>query len=237
MIRLHHAGPVGHSAAVLIALAEKGLGYGGQFVDLGQFEQAAPAFLALNPAGQVPVIEAEGRVLTESFFMLLWLDEAYPEPPLGGADPRARYRVHKWGKYLETHIAPNLAIWRWAMTGEHAPDAPALSRLAPARRALWQRAAAGFEAEEVERAGAALAKAAVRMADDLAPDGWLAGSAYTLADIALYPHAVQLAALDVAVPEAVHDWLDRVAERPAVSEVASEMPLLATMGPEAGRWG
>ncbi|HEX7709309.1 MAG TPA: glutathione S-transferase C-terminal domain-containing protein, partial [Sphingomonadaceae bacterium] len=103
--------------------------------------------------------------------------------------------------------------------------------------ALWQRAAAGFEAEEVDRAGAALEQAARRMADDLAGSGWLAGSGYTPADIALYPHAVQFGALDIAVPEPVHDWLDRVAERPAVSQVAGEMPLLATMGPEPGRWG
>ena len=123
MIRVHHGGPVGHSAAVLIALAEKGLAYGGQFVDLAEFEQLDPGFLALHPAGQVPVIEADGKVLSESFFMLLWLDEAYPEPPLGGADPRARYLVHKWGKYLETHVAPNLAIWRWAHTGRRGPDA------------------------------------------------------------------------------------------------------------------
>jgi glutathione S-transferase len=222
---------------VLIALAEKGLAYGGQFVDLAEFEQLDPRFLALNPAGQVPVIEADGKVLSESFFMLLWLDEAYPEPPLGGADPRARYRVHKWGKYLETHVAPSLAIWRWAHVGRRAPAAPALARLAPARRALWQRAAAGFEAEEVERARAALDLAARRMADDLSAGDWLAGNEYTLADIALYPHAVQLGALDIAVPEPIHDWLDRIAERPAVSDVAGEMPLLATMGPEPGRWG
>lgn len=237
MIRLHHAGPVGHSASVLIALAEKGLGYGGQYVDLGEFEQLDPALLALNPAGQVPVLEVDGRVLTESFFLLLWLDETYPDPPLGGADPRARYAVHKWGKYLETHVAPNLAIWRWAQTGERAPAIAALARLAPERRGLWQRAAAGFEAEEVERAGAALEKAAARMAADLAQGDWLAGSDYTLADIALYPHVVQFAVLDIAVPEAIGEWLDQVAARPAVREIAGEMPLLATMGPEPGRWG
>ena len=91
--------------------------------------------------------------------------------------------------------------------------------------------------ELANRAGAALEQAARRMADDLAGSGWLAGSGYTLAYIALYPHAVQFGALDIAVPEPVHDWLDRVAERPAVSQVAGEMPLLATMGPEPGRWG
>ena len=59
MIRVHHGGPVGHSAAVLIALAEKSLAYGGQFVDLAEFEQLDPGFLALHPAG--PLIQLISR--------------------------------------------------------------------------------------------------------------------------------------------------------------------------------
>jgi glutathione S-transferase len=237
MIRLHHGGPVGHSASVLIALAEKGLEYESDFVDLAEFEELDPAFLALNPSGQVPVLEAGGHVLTEAFFILLWLDETYPDPPLGGADPRARYAVHKWGKYVETHLAPNLAIVRWARRGGAAPDAADLARLPPERRALWQRAATGFGAEEVERARAALDKALARMVPDLAQSGWLAGADYTLADIALYPHVAQLDELGIGVPAPVGEWLARVAARPAVRQAAGEMPVLATMGPEPGRWG
>jgi glutathione S-transferase len=236
MIRLHHGGLAGHSASVLIALAEKGVEFESDFVDLAEFEEFDPAFLALNPSGQVPVLEADGRVLTETFFILLWLDETYPDPPLGGADPRARYAVHKWGKYLETHIAPNLAIVRWARRGGVAPDAADLARLPPERRALWQQAAAGFGEEEIERARAALDKALARMVPDLSA-GWLAGHEYTLADIAVYPHVAQLDELGIGVPAPVADWLARVAARPAVREVAGEMPLVATMGPEPGRWG
>ena len=237
MIRLHHGGPVGHSASVLIALAEKGIDYESDFVDLSEFEEFDPAFLALNPAGQVPVLEADGRVLTETFLILLWLDESYPDPPLGGANPRARYAVHKWGKYLETHLAPNLAIVRWARRGGIAPDAADLARLPPERRALWQQAAAGFGEEQIERARAALDTALERMVPDLAEGGWLAGSDCTLADIALYPHVAQLDELGIGVPAPVADWLARVAARPAVRAAAGEMPVLATMGPETGRWG
>jgi glutathione S-transferase len=236
-VDLFHAEPASNSLKVLQAIHEKGVGFVSHYVDLRRFEQHSPEFLKVNPAGQVPVLDADGRLLTESFFILQWLDETYPDPPLGGADPRARYAVHKWGKYLETHIAPNLALWRWAHTGELTPDVPGLARLTPERRALWQRAAAGFEAEEVARARAALEHAAARMEADLAAGEWLAGGEYTLADIALYPHVVQFEALDIPVPGAVSDWLDRVAARDAVGEVAGEMPLVATMGPEPGRWG
>ena len=42
------------------------------------------------------------------------LDEISPDPPMEGAEPGARYQAHKWGACVETHIAPNLAVQRWA---------------------------------------------------------------------------------------------------------------------------
>lgn len=238
MIGLHHGGQTGHSAAVLIGLAEKRLRYDLHEIDLAAFGQFEPDFLELNPLGQVPVLEDdEGRLLTESFFILLWLDETYPEPALGGDTPRARYEAHKWGKYVETHIAPNLAVWRWARLGGEAPAAELIERLPRERRALWERAAAGFSAAEIERARLALLRAMERMGADIADGGWLAGEDYSLADIAVYPHIAQLAELGIEVPETIEEWLTRIAVRPAVREAAGELAAVATMGPEPQRWG
>lgn len=239
MLELYHGGPTGHSASVLIALAEKGIEYGSHPLDLAGFEQHGEAFLAFNPAGQVPVLVADGQPLTETFPILLYLDERYLGVPLGGADPRARYAVQKWGKYVETHIAPNLAIVRWARSGMRMSDEArkGLTRLPPEREMLWRRALAGFPLETVEIARAALAKAAARLAADLAETDWLAGADYTLADIAVYPHLAQFADLAIEVPGEVGDWLSRVAERPAVSALGDKRQIAATMGPEPGRWG
>lgn len=242
MIALHHGGPSGHSASLLIALAEKGLAYEDHRLDLGTFDQHAPDFLAVNPTGQVPVLQEDGRTLTETFFALLYLDERYPDPPLGGANPQARYTVQKWGKYVETHIAPNLAIVDWAMRGQ-APEASAragFERLPPERRALWEQALQGFSPEDVQAARAALAKAGDRIVEDLAGTGWLAGEGWSLADIIVFPHAARFGALGLAVPAAVADWLARVGQRPAVRQALGEQGLVAaaaTMGPERGRWG
>lgn len=242
MITLHHGGASGHSASVLITLAEKGLDYDGHPLDLAAFEQHGAAFLRVNPAGQVPVLEADGRVLTEAFFILLYLDERFREPPLGGAEPRARYTVQKWGKYVETHIAPNLAIAGWAARGVglNAAAQQGLELLTPERKALWRRADAGIPAEDVEAARAALTKAAVRLAEDLADCPWLAGDHFTLADIIAFPPAARLADLGIDVPTGVAAWLDRVSARPAVCEALGTGGIdrsVATMGPERGRWG
>ena len=238
-MRLTHAAGSAHSASVRIALAEKGLAWESREIDLATFGQLAPEHLALNASGQVPVLEDGACRVTEAFFILLYLDEQYPEPPLGGGDPRARYQVHKWGKYVETHIAPNLALLRWAEHGKDAapPPADALDRLPSDRRALWTRAARGFSADEVETARAALDKAAARLSVDLAQHDWLAGPDFTIADIAVFPHAARFSASGVELPAPAARWLERMVARPSVGEDSRRDRDLVTMGPEKGRWG
>ncbi len=239
MIAFHHSPASPHSASVRIVLAEKALDHASHEVDLAAFAQHEPAFLAINPAGMVPVLEDEGHRLTEAFFIMLYLDERFPEPALGGADPQVRYQVQKWGKYVETHIAPHLAIVRWAERGgpleQHRQQG--FDRLPPERRALWQQAAAGFSAEEVSASRQALARAAQRLAQDLEHGPWLAGADYTLADAAVFPHVEQFPALGIELPPAVQEWRARVAARPAVRAAMDGLKLLPVMGPERGRWG
>jgi glutathione S-transferase len=237
---LHHGGPTAHSASVLIMLAEKGLDHASRRIDLAGFAQHDADFLALNPTGQVPVLEADGQALTETFFILLYLEECHSDPSLGGADPRARYVAQKWGKYVETHLAPNLAIIGWALSGAH-PDTRAqasFARLTPERRLLWEQASAGFSDADVASARAAIVHAIERVAEDLGDGPWVAGADYGVADIAVFPHIVGASNLGFFMPPPVAAWIDRVAARPAVREaLAVAVSHIATMGPERGRWG
>jgi len=150
--------------------------------------------------------------------------------------------VQKWGKYVETHIAPNLAIVDWEMRGRMpgATERARLAALTPERQGLWAQALKGFSADEVQAARAALAKAADRIAEDLAGRDWLAGADWSLADIIVFPHAARLASLGLAVHAALADWLARAGQRPAVRQAlgtGGSAPGVATMGPERGRWG
>lgn len=239
MIRLHYAPGSAHSAAVRILLLEKGLEAELQKLDLVRFEQHSPAYLAINCHGTVPVLEHEGHQLFESAFILEYLDEAYPDPPLAGADPRQRYGARKWAKYLETHMAPHLAVARWAALGGKVPErsAAGLAKLLPARRQLWLRAQNGFSGEQLAASTQALLTAGERLAADLAENDWLAGDRFTLADIAVYPHVVQFTALGLPVTGVVAAWLERIAERPSVQAIAQDLFPIAVMGPEPGRWG
>ncbi len=55
-----------------------------------------PDFLALNPAGEVPVLEnADGTTLADSQAIVEYLEEKIPEPPLIGRDAGERAEVRR----------------------------------------------------------------------------------------------------------------------------------------------
>lgn len=224
---LHHAPGCALSQAVRIALAEKGLAHDVRTVDLASRDAG---LLAVNPAGLVPVLEADGAVLTEAFFILCYLEDAFPQSPFGGGDPAVRYRVQYVGKLVETAIAPNLAMLEWAERGGAMPaDA---ERLPPERRAWWRKAGTGFTGQELGAGRVGLERAFADCESWLAAHAWLAGEDFTIADMLLAPLAARVPGLGAATSR----WLARTRRRLAVERALSEPPLV-TLGPERGRWG
>ena len=82
------------AARVRIVLVEKALDYDAIGIDLGD----RPAwFYEKNPLGKVPVYEEEGGlVLPESWVIMEYLEERYPEPALWPADPAERALGRLW---------------------------------------------------------------------------------------------------------------------------------------------
>ena len=82
------------AARVRIVLAEKALDYDAVEIDLGD----RPAWLyEKNPLGKVPVYEEEGGlVLPESWVIMEYLEERYPDPALWPADPAERALGRLW---------------------------------------------------------------------------------------------------------------------------------------------
>ncbi|KAJ8138373.1 hypothetical protein OY671_008414, partial [Metschnikowia pulcherrima] len=58
--------PVANSLKSMIPLKEKGLAYESVYVDSHKFEQHQPWFTAINPEGQVPVLDHDGTVITHT---------------------------------------------------------------------------------------------------------------------------------------------------------------------------
>jgi maleylpyruvate isomerase len=100
------------SYRVRIALNLKGLGAEHLAHHLRKGEQCAPAFLAINPQGLVPALEADDAVLTQSLAIIEWLDETHPNPPLLPRDPLRRAKVRAFAMALacDTHPVQNLKV-------------------------------------------------------------------------------------------------------------------------------
>jgi len=93
MIRLHHV-PLARSFRVLWLLEELGLDYEVAYYSIRDGSMRSPEFLALSPAGRVPVLEHHGAVWVESAAIVQMLCETYPKAAMQPAPwhrDRARY--------------------------------------------------------------------------------------------------------------------------------------------------
>lgn len=213
---------------VALCLAEKNLAWDERHLALGEFEQLQEWYLAINPAGVVPALVDEGRVVLESTVIIEYLDDAYPQAPLRPSDPHARARMRWWEKQVDDIVHPS--IRPLSFTQFVAPRARSLSRgdldglaaRTPKKEIaeLWRRAAeAPYADEELAEHVAKIRGVMKKMDEALRTSPWLAGDAYSLADIAMTPYfrrMVQLGKTELwADLPGVGDWWARVMRRPA----------------------
>jgi len=163
-----------------------GIDYDWINIDIMRGESRTPAFLALNPEGQVPLVEvAPGRLLRQSNAILLFLAR---DTPLVPRDPWALAQVHQWLFWEQYTHEPTIAVCRFQMVYLGKPA----SALDPTR---------------VARGNAALDL----MEQHLRTRGWLVGDAASVADIALlaYTRVAHEGGFDLAERRAVRDWIER----------------------------
>jgi GSH-dependent disulfide-bond oxidoreductase len=102
-MRLYHF-PSPNPQKVTFALRELGLDCEIVPVDLFKGEQKEPAFLAVNPAGRVPVLVDRDATLTESHAILAYLGDTTAELwPISAA---GRAQALQWLFFLAQHIMP-----------------------------------------------------------------------------------------------------------------------------------
>ena len=159
-------------------------------------------FLALNPAGDVPVlVEPDGGVICGVEVICEYLDEIHPESQLYGDTPRARAEARRLSAWFEnkfeTEVTQNLV-------GEKMM-----------KRFLGR----GEPSSEAIRAGYAnLTYHLDYMAYLIDRRRWLAGDSYSIADIAAASHVSCLDYLgDIAWDghPTVKDWYARLKSRPS----------------------
>jgi glutathione S-transferase len=169
-----------------------GLDYEWVATDVIKGETRTPAFLKINPAGQVPVlVTPDGVALAQSNAIILLLAESHG----GGLIPEAtldRAKVYEWLFWEQYSHEPYIAVRRFLKHYLRKPDAEIDQKL-------------------MDRGLAAL----TRMEKQLGAEPWIAGSAFSLADIALvaYTRFADQGGFDLNAFPAVKAWVARVETR------------------------
>lgn len=105
MLTLYYA-PGASSMAPHIALFEVGAPFEGRPLSFHREENKTPAYLAINPVGQVPVLVIDGRPLTEVAGILFYLARAYPQAGLLPDDAEGQGRVVSWMSFIAATVHP-----------------------------------------------------------------------------------------------------------------------------------
>ena len=162
VLKLYHAEPVANSLKSLIPLKEKGLAFESVYVDLHKFEQHEPWFVAINPEGQVPVLDHDGIIITHTTVINEYLEDAFPDaPPLRPNDARGQC-ADALLEQVRRRACDELRLdARLAPDGRRA--SPATSRAASSRswsstsrcheqREKWRTARSGFSEADLANA-------------------------------------------------------------------------------------
>lgn len=177
-----------YKARLLLALLQ--VPYERITVDLPGGENRKPEFLRLNPRGQIPVLEDDGRVFWDSTAILVYLARRHGGEPWLPTDAAGMAEVMQWLALAQNEILYGLARAR-AIT-------------------LFKRP---WNLEEAQATGR---RALEVLEDRLSGHDWLALERPTIADVACFPY-VALAPegrVSLEACPALRRWIARVQNLP-----------------------
>ena len=191
---LHDNRPSGNAYKVRLLLTQLGIPFERIEYDTDLGETRTPEFLAKNPNGRIPVLElGSGRYLAESNAILCFLaDDTHFLP----ADRMQRAQVMQWLFFEQYSHEPNIATPRFWITHQ-VEMTPFRQAALPVKHELGEAALKVMEQHLTHRE-------------------WFVGTAYSIADIALYAytHVAEEGGFDLGPYKAVRRWIERVAAEP-----------------------
>lgn len=192
-------GPGSVAFGALIALEECGADYRAHQIRLADGEQRKPAFLAMNPRGQVPVLRTDDALIRENIGVLSFIAFRYPGARLlPFAKPVELARCYEFLSWFATNL--HVAIAQIFRSARFTPDEAAQGKLKEQGPIAFMRTLEEFEKWA-----------------DTGNGKWIIGDHLTLADL-LAPVAARWARrleIDPAAYPAFEAIADRVMARPA----------------------
>jgi glutathione S-transferase len=181
----------GHSHRVRLFLSLLGITHSLVEIDLFTKAQKSPEFLAISPFGQLPVLDDDGEIFSDSNAILVYLAKKFGKTDWLPESPAAASRVQRWLSVAAGEL----------MRG-------------PASARLINVFGAKLDAADVIARAHALFKL---MEAALEGHDWIiAGAHPTLADIALYSYTARAPEgdVDLASYPLIRAWLQRIEALP-----------------------
>ena len=196
-MKLHMTEMSGNSFKIRTLAAMLGVAYENIRIDWENREHKSPAFLDLNPRGQVPVMQIEGRILWDSTAHLVYIARKFGGEVWLPSDPLQMAEVMQWTAFAQDEVQFGLQWARGVAVYNRRPESME-GYLQDAKRALdmleWQLSGTG---------------------------DWLALGRATIADIACYPYVKRApeGGLALAPYPQVEAWLARCEALPGWLEM------------------
>ncbi len=186
---------------VRVFLAEKGIEVPFEQVDLMKGDLKTDAFTSLNKLQKVPVLVLDdGTPICESMAICRYFEELQPDPPLFGTGPRGRALVEMWQRRMELGLMS-------AVTTAFRHLHPAMVSLEVPQVAEWG---------EINKPRAVdMLKI---MDEQLASNRYIAGDAYSVADITAMVSIDFMKPARIPRPEGLDNltrWYGEVSSRPS----------------------
>ena len=190
MISLYEFEPSGNCHKVRLMLAMLGLQYTSIVVDRANQAQKSPAFLKMNPLGQVPVLTDDTVVLRDSQAILYYLAQTYRKGTWVPDDATAAAEVIAWLSTAANEVTRGPSMLRLHHKLGRVIDVAAATAIATDLFQMLE----GY----------------------LSQHTWLVGTAPTIADLAMYPYLALApeGKWDLAPYPKVRAWLGRIRALP-----------------------
>jgi glutathione S-transferase len=202
-MKLYDGGRAPNPRRVRIFLAEKGIKIATEQVDLSALQQRTPAYSAINPMQRVPALVLDdGTVIAESIAICRYFEAVQPDPPLFGVGALQSALVEMWNRRTELHL-----LFPVASVFQHLH--PAMSRMVDPQVPQWGEANKPRVMQFLEF-----------LDRELTDRSYIAGAAYTVADITASVAVDFMRVSKMSVPDSLRNlrrWHQTVCERPSAA--------------------
>ena len=116
LVKLYHAHTSICSQKVRLALAEKGVAWQSQLMDLSTGEQLDPWYIQLNPRGVVPTLIDGDRVVIDSLTIMHYIENNFLGPKLSAVGIEEQQSMHEWLALQDDFPIIGTDLWKSTRT-------------------------------------------------------------------------------------------------------------------------